>query len=144
MLGLILILGLSYYIYTKQSKKRATILLIAGLSFLISISCLINKDKNVSYEMVSMKETTHIVTEIKENKNGSETLISDEGTKIKLDKSKFFLDNEDYWNSDESKLAKVTEINQYYEIKNKLISLFFIAPKEKIVDLYKISYNSNK
>lgn len=144
MLGLILILGLSYYIYTKHSKKRATILLIAGLSFLISISFLINKDKNVSYEMVSMKETTYIINEIKETKNGSETLIADDGTEIKLDKSKFFLDSEDYWNSDESKLAKVTEINQYYEIKNKLISLFFIAPKEKIVDLYKISYNSNK
>lgn len=143
MIILILILFTSCFFYKKYDRKRLSLgIIIGGLSFLISVSFLINKDKNVSYEMVSMKESTYIITDIKYDGDNLKTLITEDGVHIELDKNNYFSDEEDYWSSDETKLARVKEIIQNYEIKNKLIPLFFLAPKEKNINLYKISYNS--
>lgn len=143
MIILILTILISYFFYKKYNRKKFALgILIGGLSFLISVSFLINRDKNVSYEMVSIKESTYIITDIKYDGDNLKTLITEDGIEIEVNENNYFSDEEDYWSSDVTKLARVKEIIQNYEVKNKLIHLFFLAPKEKNINLYTISYNS--
>lgn len=143
MILLIIILLLSYFLKHKYNNKLSSYCFVAGMSLLIFTSFLINKNKNVAYEMTSMDEKNYIATNIEYKENNPKVLTLDNDKKIKLNKSNYTISDKDYWSSDKGNLAKVKETIHNYDIKNKIVSYLFLVPNKKHVKLYTISYNSS-